>query len=55
MGAMDRRYIKGGSVVWALNGVFSRGLWAYGPRGRGEGAGRGRRGICSVGLKRWRY
>lgn len=28
VGAMDRRYIKGGSVVWALNGVFSRGLGA---------------------------
>lgn len=49
MGAMDRRYIKGGSVVWALNGVFSRGLWGLGAEGRG------RRGICSVGLKRWRY
>lgn len=35
-GAMDRRYVKGGSVVWALNSVFSR--------GRGERALRHRLG-----------
>lgn len=25
VGVMDRRYIKGGSVAWALNSVTSRG------------------------------
>lgn len=35
-GAMNRRYVKDGSVVWALNSVFSR--------GRGERAARHRLG-----------